>query len=377
MRLIRIGHDRSGNPVYFPESGTYNVVMILAKPRYGKSVLVRNVYTQIAENRNIIIIDYRGEHQESRYGNWKNSIKTSFIPDLYTFENFAFYISDFDNLQDLISMGFSYKSAPLVLELIKNEDIHLNNPILFLELLRELPSRDELIEKFNKKYGEKGLTFKSRVHDSLKHSIISAFSAIWSSGLLMCEMHSKAYYELTPGKIHVDDWSAQILKHKHVTINLNLVTSGSVPIARAAVGKILDSLAPSLAKTQPLIVVEEADFICPNSDDENITSLNQLKSYVLKYQRYGVELMFITQDPNLLSPYILMGGVIFIVGHHSENSICDSLLNEPNFNYIRDVVHQLRHDRYKGIREFAIIQSGDGGRYKIFQTDESLTRIDR
>lgn len=377
FRLIRLGTDRHGNIVYFPESGSYNVVIILARPRYGKSILIKNLYVQIAQGRRIIVIDYLGEHDQSKYGNWKAKGITSFIPDLYTIENFAFFLTDFNRVSDWISMGASIRAAPLIAELIKCENIHQNDPIRFLELLRALPSKDDDLERFNDKFGPYGLTFSSRVNDASKHSMITVVENAWISGLLMPPVESDSYKEHTPGKAYVKDWAELARRHPHININLNLTTNESVTLARAAIGKILEQLAPVLEELSPLIICEESDFIAPSTEDENITSLNQLRKYVLKHQRTGVELMFITQNPNMLSQFILLGGTIWVMGPHTADSTVSSMLDEPHLNYLKDVIHKLKFDRYKNEREFVLMESGAGGHYKIFSPDESVTRIAR
>lgn len=375
MALIRLGKNRWGEPVYMVETGSYNVIFIIAKARYGKSVLIKNLYTQIAQYRPIITFDYQGEHSQSKWGNWKSKHRTMSIPDLYTVSNFGFYLSDFDEMQDWISMGFSSKGAPLLMELLQHYEIHQDSPRAFLQLLSDLPSRNDQIDKFNEKYAHHGLYIRDRIHDGVKHSLISAMNNALFSGLIIPPEDTDEHRDYAPDKKHIENWQELVKDHNHININLNIVTSGSVPLARASVGKILDKILPVMDYVKPLIVVEEGDFLCPNTNEENITSLYQLRNYVLKHQRTGVELAFVSQDPNLLDQFTLMGGTVWIMGHHISSLATSNVLDEPNQDYLKDVIHKLHHDKLRGVREFAIMYSGYGGRYEIFQTDDPYTRI--
>ena len=378
MDLIKLGVDRYGEGVFFPESYSYNVIVIVARPRYGKTILVKNIYSQIARKRPIIIFDYRGEHSESKWGNWLSKDKISFIPDLHTITDFGFYLSDFDQMSDWMSMGFSAKTAPLIMKLLKFSNIHHDNPLEFLALLSDLPTSDDEVPAFNDQYRRYGLNFPTRVHNSTKQSVVNTMSIVWDSGLFIPPVGSKDHAAYYPNKIHIDDWGAFAQTYKHLNINLNIVTSNSIYLARASVGKILDRMLPAFHNMQgirPLIVVEEADYVCPNSSDmDTITSLMQLRNYVLKHQRTGVELMIISQDPNMLDQETLIGGTIWIMGQHMKSFATASTLNEPDMDYHKDIIHKLRFDRWKGIREFALMYSGGGGRYDIFQVDDSCTR---
>jgi hypothetical protein len=279
-------------------------------------------------------------------------------------------------MSDWVSMGFSERSIPILMELLEYTDIHENNPYQLLKLLQAIPTKEEALHKFNDEYSSYGLTFHTHLHPSIKQSLITSMSSVTYGGLIIPPIGTDDYEKYGQNKEYVQNWGALAMEYPHLNINLNILTSGGVTLARASVGKILDKLVPYLYKLKPLIVVEEADFIAPNTQDtETITSLYQLRNYVLKHQRTGVELMFISQDPNLLDQFIVLGGTIWIMGQHVASMSSANVLNEPKLNYVQDVIHKLRHDRYRGIREFALMESGNDGRYKIFQSHESITRL--
>jgi len=379
MHLIRIGTNRNGKPVYFPETLSHNVIICLARQRYGKSVLAQNLYTQIAEYRNIIIFDYNGDHRLSKWGNWMNkNHRLSFISDLYSIEDFAFYLSDFDNYSDWLSMGFSEKAVHVIMEFLSYPEIHNDNPLVFIEMLEDAPHRDDMIEPFNEKYAGFGLTRKDRLHEGVKNNLVNTMRGVWRTGLLMPTIDSPDCEQHTPGKKHIDDWAKLITEHRHVHINLKIDPADNVGIVRASVGKILDKIYPVLHKVKPLIVVEEADFLAPETDEmESITSLSQLSKLVNKDQRTGVEVLFITQQPAFIHHSILAGGTVWIMGPHTPSFSSINTLDDQNFSYANQILSNLEYDLNRGrnsYREFAIIQPGSGsdGRFQIFEPDDAL-----
>ena len=376
MPRIELGRDQYGNIVYYNETLRYGVIIVIAQPRYGKSILVKNLYTQIAEHRNLVIFDYQGEHIDSKYGNWRSKDRIDFLPELKTIENFGFYVSDFDQFADWTSMGFSIKGVPILMKILKEVEVHQNSPTELLKILSYLPTSDKDVIKFNNIWPEIDIT--EPINYSVKQSLVSTMNAVIATGLIIAVVGTDEHQEKTPGKIHIDDWAKLVIETPHLNINLNLFSSGSVGIARASVGKILEKLLPILSKVKPLIVAEEAAKICPNtgeSDNEIITSQMQLRDYVIRHQRTGVKLMFITQDPNLLDQDTLGAGMTWIFGIHKPNATTKSILDTYNLNYEKDIVSKLRHDNDKDLRDFAIMDVGTGGKFQIFTPLDSATRI--
>ena len=377
-KLIYLGKDRWGNDVTIPQTRAHGVWIILARARYGKSVEVKNIIAQKADVRTVVIFDYQGEHGNIKYPNFRSEDIVNCIPTLKTIDNFGFYLSDFVNVLQWVSMGFRDTQATLILQLLLYEKIHKNIPTKFLELVTELPHKEDQLEEFNIKYKGEGLVMTSPIHYSTKQSIIAGIKRCIDTGYFIPPVESQEWIKEGRGRQHIDDWGKLIREHKasHIHINLAITTDGDPTLARTAVGKVLEQLAPHLRTIRPCIFIEEADFVIPNVPEEvPITSLFYMFQYVMKLQRTGVEVMVVSQDPSLMSQSIVSAGVHFIVGHHVASQATSSLLNEGEGNYIRDIVQKLIFDKQLGIREFAYIEPGDVGRYKIFRPHDTATLL--
>ena len=376
MPFIELGYDRYGNTVNMVEDYGFGVIIVIAKSRYGKTIQVKNIYTQMAKYRNLIIFDYIGEHSSSRFGHWRSRDDICFIPDLYTIENFAFYMTDFDQFLDWKSMGFTDNVIPIIRRILEREDLHQNDPLIFLELLRALPISGSEVEEFLKIFPE--FSTIDPMNYSSKLSVVTRFEALWDSRLIIPVMGTENHRKYSPDMIHIEDWPEFVRDHPHLNINLNLATSNAELTAKASVGKILEKLLPALYELKPVIVIEEADKLCPNtgfSDEFDSSSQKQLREYCIKHQRTGTKLMFVTQEPDLLDKNTLKAGKTWIFGVHTPNADTHSVLDDPDFDYGRVVIKKLRHDVDKGWRDFGFIETGRGGKYKIFAPKDSSTRV--
>lgn len=377
MPLIELGYDKYGNVINMVEDFGWGVLAIIAQSRYGKTILIKNIYTQIAKHRNIIILDYQGEHSDSRWGNFRSEDDICFIPNLVTVENFAFYMSDFNQYLDFKSMGFTQTTIPLLRRLLLAEDVHQNDPVIMLEILHDLPVSGEDVEKFHDKYSPDYDAIDAQNYSS-KQSLVSRFEAVWDSRLIIPPVGTENHMKYSPNLTHIDDWAELLREHPHLNINLNMFSSDAEMTARASVGKILEKLLPAMSELKPFILVEEADKLCPNTGGEfDSTSQKMLREYSIKHQRTGVKLAYVTQEPHLLDEDTLGAAKTWLFGIHTPNAKMHSVLDAPGFDYAEVVVKKLRHDNSKGIRDFGFIETGSGGSWKIFTPKDSSTRIPR
>lgn len=374
MPQIEIGWDRWGKPVTIYENYGYGVIHVIAQQRYGKTILVKNIYTQIAKYRNTITLDYQGEHSDSKWGNWRSKDDVCFIPDLFTITDFAFYMSDFDQATDWSSMGISPNGISLLMRLLDQYDMHQDDPLEMIKIVKSLPTTESDIEEFVENYpAYENIGIQNY---SVRHSLIQKLEGIWHTRLIIPPEGTPNHQEHASHLVHVENWADLVRDHPHININLAMFSSGGVAIARASVGKILEQLLPALYELKPVIIVEEAGKICPaDNPDDIITSRVMLKDYVFRHQRTGVKVMFIMQQVDQIDQEVLSGGMTWIFGIHKPNATSKTVLDSFNLNYEKEIVAKLRKDDEKGWRDFAIIDTGKGGRYQLFTPKDSSTRI--
>lgn len=374
MPAIEIGYDKWGNAVTIFENYGYGVMHCIAKSRYGKTILIKNMIVQIAKYRFIVVFDYKGEHSDMRWGNWRSKDDICFIPDLHTITGFAFYMNDFNQASDWSSMGISLNGVALLMRLLTEEDMHQNDPLEMIKIIDSLPVSENDIEDFVAEYpGYEDLGVQNY---SVRLSLASKFKSIWRTRLIIPPIGTPNHKKHAPDLIHIDDWAELIRDNPHLNINLAMFSSGGVAIARASAGKILEALLPYLRELKPVIVIEEAGLICPaENPDDDITSRSMLKDYVVREQRTGVKLIFIMQQADQIDQEVLEAGMTWVFGIHKANATTKSALDMYNLNYERDIVAKLRRDDEKGWRDFAIIDIGKGGKYQIFTPKDSSTRL--
>jgi hypothetical protein len=338
----------NGKTITFTERKAFGVNIIAAVTRYGKSSLVKSLYTQISKHRPMLIIDYRGEHINSIYPNFSSNHNMTAVRDLKIVENMGFKMSDFNNTSDWASLGFSDRACPLLSELSVRTDIHENVPEKLYEMLIELPSNNKALQEFNNKYtgvGE-GFTLQAALNSASVNSIITIFRYAMNGGIFITDE------QIERGeKVYIPDFGLFMLKNQRVCVNLkmNELDEG---IARAYVGKLLERLSPYLQMIKPLIVMEEADILVPNIDVgfNTPSSLIQVMQYVIKLQKYHPELLLICQD---------LGRMNTTIVGNSHNKILGQL---PDMGYsamYKEYTSHLRWDIDENYREFVMLRTGD------------------
>lgn len=335
MPYIRIGTDPySGESVYFYERNAFGVNIVVAPTRYGKTALVKLLYVKIANlaHRPIIVIDYRSEHKESEWPNWDSKDSMYCIP-FKTIENFGFRISDFDSHIDWQSLNFPPQTSMQFARLAKHKEAHQDDPELFKEMLADLPQYDNMMTKFEQRWG---FALSRPVHKE----VYKALQGFAEFEHIFCSEKSKL--------IEINNWQAMVWKHKHLHICLNIAREDDKLKARAYVGKILEKLSDAsfLRIIRPVFVFEEADKLVPNvsAEDRNSpSSLLWVQEYVLKLQKYHPELFFITQDLHLLDSMVVSNFHTMILGGNQKY--------HPSTQY-------LRWDSSRNYREFLLINKG-------------------
>ncbi len=349
MILVPLGKDRyiEGGVVHFVERLGFGVHVVAAVTRFGKSILVKNLYTNIGQYRKVIILDYLGEHSMSRYPNFLSEDQTMCLPRLKEVKDFKFKISQFNNAGDWRSLGVPDKSSMVMEDLCKQKKAHRDDPDLFKQMIDDLPVDWSMVEGFERKWGFE----MSKLNHTVIESITTKFLQLYRQEFF-AEVDDPTY-----------DFGTLALQHHSLNINfqLNQVEAGK---ARAIAGKVLEQIEDVLDKmgVPPLIVVEEGDILAPNIMTEGviISSLDRLIKWVIKLQKKGVELLFIVQDLNNLHPTIVGNAHTLLLGQL------------PSNNPYHEITRQLRWDYDDNYREFLIIRKGKSG-YQVFSPHDSCT----
>jgi len=314
---IPIGSDiYTGETVYFPNK-YWNVVLVEARSRYGKTVLLKNMVAQIAETRPVVIFDYLGEWKGIQYPNWSASKHrlnkwTTYlhrgINDLTVVEDYLFWISDFKRPIDWITMGAPAVSAKYLALLASNEDLHGNDVDEFHRIIQELPENQKEFEEFKRNYGSY-FEGSSGVDGPLPPQTRKAIVNHWGLSI-------RSLFE-GEGR-HINDWGKLLRKHPKLLINLKASTPNGQYRARVFTGKIVEQMEWVFPTENPFIVVEEADVIIPHIDEgaeEAYSTCYEFLKITLKLQKYGCPVCYIVQDRNNLFKPIWRNFHILIQGH--------------------------------------------------------------
>ena len=284
------------------------VVMVISKPRTGKSALVKEIILRIYEfERSILIIDSlgKGEYDATKKPNYRAKYPQA-IDGLKVIKNFVLPLSAFNTIDDFVSLGFSDDAATYMNRWLKKEFLHdFKN---FDEFLDDLPITSTYLKDFNTKYIPHGLHLRTHVHFQTKGNIIAHWEKIkgwfWKG--------SKDYRMLLTSKILEKIWE----KHKYVSLQIDM-GSGEEAKSCAYVGNLLKNLNDRfLKRMSPVIIIEESDLICPTKKFEprTLTSRNILRHFVNKKLRYNMWMFFITQSDDLLYEDVVNSAFDKIIG---------------------------------------------------------------
>lgn len=376
---IKLGVDRKGNDVFYITYGRYGVTIIEATARVGKSQICRNIYAHQAVylHRPTIIFCYEGEHKWSKFANTYKQGYAFGISHLKTYENVVFKIHEFNQQTDWESLNFPPGASRVLSDLarmavcenckkvwkqddecpnchkiIKNpETIHHDDFNVFYEIIKWYPT--EYAQKFSYDRFEKDFGFRpdSGINSKSKFAI-------------MDRLQSYAYIFWKDPQKHpnveqtwVENWGEELKHVKCIHINFAMKTEDrrQVTRSRAIAGKILYQLScfakhykntTYLELLHPLLIFEEADRIFPFLPNEEImpTSVAKLNEFVTKKQRYGCELIFVTQNVNMLNQTAMQNWHTIIAG--------------VGGSAMPDIAKYLRWDIDLGIREFLFARKG-------------------
>lgn len=354
VRLIRIGKDKfKGTPVNF-RLRSFGTTLILAKSRYGKTALEKHLACLISRKRKTVIFDVNGEWiNDVVKFNWNSPNPVRFC-NYNILDNFCFRIQDFDRYSDWISLGFPPVGSRIMSRLARHPDIHKDSPIKFTELLAQLPTHEGEEDIFNDKFtGGKFTLIEGRVMDVTKASIRSRFSFI-----------KDYFWNGDDDPRSIIEWEQVFKSNENLIINVDCGGEHNKSKARAYIGKILERFYPYLQQKKPVLIFEEADWIAPAEVGEEAerwpSSLIRLIEYSIKYQKYGVNLMLISQSESLIHENITKHAHSMILGHVPKS--------DSNSGLTKKLVWNPDKQPY-GYREF--VQLHPSRHYDVFIPDIS------
>ena len=308
---IKIGETKFGKPVYF-KIRDYGDTLILGRHRYGKTTIAKTIVCGASDIRPVIIIspafsqdydDWYGLKYLNRNAEIKNCI--SFLKCI---NNFSIKLSRFKDYDDWISLGFPDMASQYLKKLAPLKKVHNDDPNKFLKLLEELPRENIKIKEFNELHG---IYLSARIDSNTYASLINRFQFL---------AESEFFWYPNDTRHPVKDFKEIFILNPHVLIDLE---DNDEVKARAYVGVILKDLHSLLSKIRPMLVIDEADKVAPESDDflKFPSSLRQLIDYKHKYQKLGVNMILLTQEPKLLYQKLRINPDFIISGQIEPNII--------------------------------------------------------
>lgn len=347
----------SGSTVYFTERMKFGVHITAAVARYGKSIAEANKAVGIGQYRKIVWFDYIGEHMMRKFPNFLTSDgNTMCLPELVEIKGFKFKISQFNEILDWLSLGFTDKGAQFMKYLSQKKSKHMDDPELFGMILKDYPvgMQYSMLKKFSEKYGWE----PPMGHKSLVDACETQYEYLLQDN----------FFGGTDDP--VIDFGDLVMQHRHININFNLAQE-EYGKARAIAGKILQQIERVIKymKPPPYFVFEEADVLFPSigEGERAFSSLHYGIKYVLKLQKYHPELCFIVQDLNNLHPLIVSNWHTMTLGRIAPYN---------PLSWTRDT-NQLVWDIDRGVigyREFHFRVNGKPG-YDVFVPMTSSTMI--
>lgn len=303
QQTITLGRHYLTNEPFITDLTGNDRILVEARSGSGKSLLVKNIVSQMW-NRRQLYFDYNGELGMNKYPNMFSNDYNShhYLPELYEINDFRFPIG----LHNLKKHWRSLKvlrddpnsQAPVILSRVAGWiDLHGNDFKTFKQIIQDYPTADVIygdfkahpeVKAFHTKYGK----WVAPAHRLTKPTLYRALDSV------------EDYF----GEIGEEyDVGITLKNYKYVSINLGLKDLESKELnAKIVVGNVLRDLKPILLDLKPVIVIEEADLLCPAHSEGYDISQEMIIDYALKTARRNKCMMiFITQHRQTLHKDLL------------------------------------------------------------------------
>jgi len=284
------------------------VVLVISKPRTGKSAMVKEIALRLYEfERSLLIIDSigKGEYDATTKMNYRAKYPQA-IENLKVIKNFVLPLGAFNTIDDFVSLGFSDDAATYMNRWLRKK--YLQDFKNFDEFLDALPISSGYLQAFNAQYLEHGIILRTHLPYQTKGNIIAHWQKI--KGWFWKGPQDKR--QLLNAKILQRIWE----KHKYVCLQVDM-RPGEEAKSCSYIGNLLKNIDDRfLKKMAPTIIVEESDLICPNKSLQarTLTSRDMLRFFVNKKLRYNMVIFFITQNDSLLDEDVVNSAFEKIIG---------------------------------------------------------------
>jgi hypothetical protein len=307
-------------------------LMIEAQPRYGKSVIAKDLAIKMSKKRKIIIFDFSAEWTDNitKYNMW--APYPDKLVSYKVLQGFTFNVMEFNNDDDYASMGFTGMHAAITCSIItQSVSFHQGNIDLIGEMLGNLPIKRNSHYAFNNSYGTK---LTSPINFATRSKICTHWDTI-----------KRYFWQGEQDKRMIYDFAKEAKNSNHLIIDLSAArgTIASEWIARAYAGKILEQLKTVWSEIKPVMFFEESRTLFPSYEGEIALSSNdEAYDLVTHGPKNGVCCVFIVQHQNQIYPKLLENiqmkivGVVQKPGSGPEYSV--SLTYDPG-NNVREFVY--------------------------------------
>lgn len=237
---------------YFPLR-PYSCVAVVAKPRYGKGGVAKPLSVKAERYKRLCVMDFKGEWSTHITQPNYESDDPDFISEYKIYKDFTFKLEEFTLTQDWVSLGFEgYKARQLKDIFVQTFHVHKGIPDLFMDVINNLPTKEDHIPQFNSRYG-------TNIQGAFNWSIVTQEYRLNLPGRL------RWFWQGPHDKRPIYDFGKEWIEHKNIFIDFNTGDWDMETIYRnqTFAGKILHKMRKFHKLIKGLIIMEECDFILP------------------------------------------------------------------------------------------------------------------
>ncbi len=288
--IIPLGKSLTPYPaeLRFHIKGWQNILLV-GSSRSFKSAHAKHITIWVSKYRKCCIFSTKGEWEDHvvNYNRKGLNLYSQKMVETKILKDYCVKLSDFDNTNDFISLGFTQECCNELLELItKGYDYYQDDPDKFSRMLADLPSKQDDVDWYEEKYG---VRFDMPIFVQQKQSMVNRFKHI--KDWFWFPNDKRPYYNF------VEEW----YNNRHLIISI----SNNEAKARSLCGMILRKLRDHHTRTRGFFVFEEMRILAPKvkmqtPEWELPSSLKEIYDMMTLLPKYGCALMGLTQNENML-----------------------------------------------------------------------------